>query len=165
MSPRQQWSTILLFHSWFFHYACSSDLCRIPLRAHGLQIRHWAFWVISWGCRTVPEESPEHRWGWRSAGSWLCWPRPPSSSGSLPPSAAASPAWKTSRFLCRGAPPCGYCSVLQEMKPHVLSKLNPDARNTTHTLSNRLRPCSHQTGSPKTNLSKPRDKTMKRKHC
>lgn len=70
-------------------------------------------WIIFWGCCSVPEEIPERRWGWRSAGSWLSGPRPPSSSGSLPLSAAASPAEKTSRSLCQAAPPCGYCSVLQ----------------------------------------------------
>lgn len=108
----------------------------------------------SWGCRTVPEESPGRRWGWRSAGSWPCWPRPPSSAGSPPPSAAASPAWKTSGSLCPGAPPCGYCSALPGIKPHLLSKLEV-----------RMRPVSHQHCSPETNQSNTRDETGKINSC
>lgn len=85
------------------------------LRAYSWEGR--GLWVIFWDCCSVPEASPERRWGWRSAGSWLCWLRLPSSSGSPPLSAAASPAWKTSHSLCRGAPLCGYCLVLQGSKP------------------------------------------------
>lgn len=72
--------------------------------------------LISWGCCSVPEGSPEHRREWRSAGSSLFVPRPPSSSGSPPLSVAASPALKSSHSLCPGVPPCGYCLVLQDSK-------------------------------------------------
>lgn len=79
--------------------------------------RGGGLWVISWGCCSDPGGSPERRLGWRSASSWLFAPRPPSFSGSLLPSTAASPAWKTSHSLCRGAPLGGYCSALQESEP------------------------------------------------
>lgn len=99
-------SPILLLHSWFaslFYFSSPNnhdflnpadwpDLCRNPVRAQRLQLRGWGLWVISWGCCSVPEGSPGRRWGWRSAGSWLCGPHPPSSFGSPPLSAAASPA-------------------------------------------------------------------------
>lgn len=78
--------------------------------------------IISSGCCRVPELSLEHMWGWRSAGSWLFVLRPPSSSRSLPLSAAASPAWKTSHSLCQGVPLCGYCSALQESEPQKSMK-------------------------------------------
>lgn len=77
----------------------------------------WGLQVISWDCCSVPEATPEHMWGWHSAGSSLCAPHPPSSSGSLPLSAVAFPARKTSHSLCQGEPLCGYCWVLQNDRP------------------------------------------------
>lgn len=109
-----------LLKSWFFYLP---DLCRTPLRLRDHKLRCSGLWVISWGCCSVLEVSPEHRWGWHSVGSWLCWPHPPSFSGSPPPSAAASPAGKTSHSLCQGAPLYGYCSVLQD-KSHREAGIN-----------------------------------------
>lgn len=111
--------------SWYFFYPAGFQT---PLTCAGTQwvqrvhLRVWGLWVISWGCCSVPEGSPEHRWGWHSAGSSLSGPRFPSSSGSLPLSAAASPAEKTSHSLCRGVPLGGYYSVLQDTKDSIIER-------------------------------------------
>lgn len=73
--------------------------------------------VTLWSCCSELDWSSEHTPGWRSAGGLLCAPRPPASSGSLPLWAAASPAWKTSRYLCLGARLCSCCSALQVGQP------------------------------------------------
>lgn len=78
----------------------------------GVYLMGWGLQVISWDCCSVLEATPEHMWGWHSAGSSLCAPHPPSSSGFLPLSAAAFPVRKTSHSLCQGEPLCGYCSAL-----------------------------------------------------
>lgn len=113
-------------YHFFFSWPNSPPDCsgpwRSPVRSQRFQVRMRGLWIISSGCYRVLEVSLEHMWGWRSAGSWLFVLRPPSSSQSLPLSAAVSPAWKKSHSLCQGVPLCGYCSALQESEPQKSMK-------------------------------------------
>lgn len=101
-----QWGRLLAF-------VYQSCLCSARGRSNMASAEEGVSPVTWWSCCSVLDSSSEHKPGWRSAGGLLGAPRPPASSGSRPLWVAASPAWRTSRFLGLGATLCSCCSALQ----------------------------------------------------